>query len=110
MDHNAPHTPTAKPESLLRSIGEKTCILSDRLSRRFSKLQASIFSTQLIGSNFDPKLDREKGEDLRRPGAGYRVLSSVHSCIASAHKIENNLNLAAITLLGIIRHNTQALS
>ena len=54
---------------------------------------------------FDPKLDRQKGEGLRRPLARYRVRSS----IVSAREIEKSLNSAAMTLLGITRQNTYVL-
>ena len=54
---------------------------------------------------FDPELNRQKREDLRLPQAGYRVPSSV----ASVRVIEKSLNLAAMTLLGVTRHNTHAL-
>ena len=54
---------------------------------------------------FDPELDRQKGEDLgdHRPDIEY-VCS-----VASAHEIKKSLNLAAMTLLGITRHNAHAL-
>ena len=52
-----------------------------------------------------PELDRRKEEDLRRPQAGYRVRSSV----ASAREIEKGLNSAAMTLLGVSRHNAHVL-
>ena len=54
---------------------------------------------------FNPKLDRQKGEDLRRSQARYRVRSSV----ASAREIKKSLNSATMTLLGITRHNVHAL-
>ena len=49
---------------------------------------------------FDPKLDRQKGEDLRRPQAGYRV----HSSVTSACEIEKSSNSAAMTFSGVTRH------
>ena len=55
---------------------------------------------------FDPELNHQKEVDLRQPQAGYRVCSTV----ASSHEIEESLNLAAMTLLDIIRHNVHALS
>ena len=54
---------------------------------------------------FNPELDCQKGEDLRRPQAGYRVCSSV----ASAREIKKSLNSAAMTLLGVTRHKVHAL-
>ena len=53
---------------------------------------------------FDPELDCQKGEDLRRPQARYRVCSSV----ASACEIDNSLHSAGMTLLGVTRHNEHA--
>ena len=55
---------------------------------------------------FDPVCDCQEGEDLRRPQAGCKVRSSV----ASTREIENSLYSAAMTLLGVIRHNAHALS
>ena len=45
----------------------------------------------------DPELDRQKGEELRRPQSGY----SVHSSVASTREIEKHLNSATRTLLGV---------
>ena len=59
----------------------------------------------LPDDRFDPELDCQKGEDLRRPQAGYRVCSSV----ASAREIVKSLNSATMTLLGVTRHNAYAL-
>ena len=54
---------------------------------------------------FDPDVNRQKGEDLRRPQARYRVCSLV----TRVHEVKKSLNLAAMTLLGVTRHNAHAL-
>ena len=55
---------------------------------------------------FDPKFDRRKGVDFRRSQTAYRA----HSSVTSACEIKKSLNLAAMTILGVIRHNMHALS
>ena len=61
----------------------------------------------LPDDRFDPELDCQKGEDLRRPQAGYRVCTC--SSVASAREIVKSLNLATMTLLGVTCHNAHAL-
>ena len=76
----------------------------ERLTRSMARSAPSIDIPRRV-DRFDPKLDRQKREDLRRPQLGYRV----HSSAASAREIEKSLNSAAMTLLDITRHNAHAL-
>ena len=83
-------------------------MLMNRPGRSTRSRTQSASSVDLLPPPFDrfaTECDRQKGEDPRQSHAGYRV----HSALASAHEIEYSLYLTAMTLLGIIRHNTHAI-
>ena len=81
VDRKVPYDPAARPESLLRSVGKKTCDIfpSDRLDRRLGQLQASIFPALSIGSI--PNSIVRKGRTLgdHRPDIEFIVQSLVHA-------------------------------
>ena len=89
----------ASAEPLLWTFSEKMChwtVLGSRLNRRLGQLQASWFSTPLIGSILNAIVKKRRTLDDHRPDVEF-----VYSSVASTLKIKNCLYSLAMTLLGI---------
>ena len=82
VDHKILSASTARPESLLQSIGEKNCwwiVPSDWLDWGLGQLQASIFSAPLIGSISNTFVKKRRTLADHRPDVEFIVQLLVHA-------------------------------